>query len=261
MEIVFKTNEQIIAKAPAVMSETHESNLSSKYTHIPTKQLIEDMSKLGWGVVDVKQGITRKGNENHKKHLVTFRNPDLKIASANGDDVVYPQILLINSHDGKSSFQFRAGLFRLVCSNGLVICTEDYGQMRMRHSGYSFGELQNTIREMVNNIPNTIETLNNFKKRILSDEEKMELAFKSIEIRFGEETEVTPIDLLEAIREEDKKDDLWTIFNVIQEKLIRGGFRYKNRQGKMRRARKISNFVKDISINQKLFELANEYTN
>lgn len=131
----------------------------------------------------------------------------------------------------------------------------------MRHSGYSFGELQNTIREMVNNIPNTIETLNNFKKKILTEQEKMELALKSIEIRFGEETEVTPIDLLEAIREEDKKDDLWTIFNVIQEKLIRGGFRYKNRQGKMRRARKISNFVKDISINQKLFELANEYTN
>jgi hypothetical protein len=260
MDMLFKNQDQIAQLAPAVMSETHKETLSSNYTHIPTKQLIEDMSKLGWGVTDVKQGLTRKGNAEHKKHLVTFRNPDLKIQSKNGDDVVYPQIVLINSHDGKSSFQFRAGLFRLVCSNGLIICTEDFGQMRMRHSGYSFSQLQGLINEMVMNIPNTIKTLNNFKEKELTEEEKVDFAMRAIQIRFrDEEVKVSTEDVLKSIRNEDESNDLWTVFNVVQEKLVRGGFKYVNRKGKLRRARKITNFVKDIKINEELFELANTY--
>lgn len=132
------SREQIASKAPAVLSTNYKDTLSTRYTHIPTSVLLEDMGKLGWEVVDVKQQTARKlQSANHKKHLVVFRNPDLMIKGKDGDDV-YPQILIVNSHDGSSSFQFRAGIFRLICSNGLVVCTENFGKTCLRHSGYNF---------------------------------------------------------------------------------------------------------------------------
>ena len=57
-------------------------------------------------------------------------------------DTVFPQILMTNSHDGKNSFQFQAGLYRLVCSNGLVIADAQFEDVKMRHMGYSFEDLQ-----------------------------------------------------------------------------------------------------------------------
>ena len=48
---------------------------------------------------------------------------------------VFPQILLTNSHDGKNSFQFQAGLYRLICSNGLVIADTQFEAVKIRHMG------------------------------------------------------------------------------------------------------------------------------
>ena len=93
------TPEQIALKAPAVVELTHADNLSKHYTHIPTMTLMEDMEKLGWEVVDVKQGKSRDLTKRmFKKHMVVFRNPNIKI-SREGMDEVFPQILLTNSHD------------------------------------------------------------------------------------------------------------------------------------------------------------------
>ncbi len=128
MTNTFLTKEQIAAMAPAVLETGVSSKVSSKYVHVPTIDLIDDMATMGWNVVDVKQRKVRKGEGGGSfgKHMVVFRNDDVVIKSEDGE-VVYPQILLSNSHDGLSSFQFRAGLFRLICSNGLVIATKDFG--------------------------------------------------------------------------------------------------------------------------------------
>jgi len=256
--------EQIALKAPAVVELTHADNLSKHYTHIPTMTLIEDMEQLGWEVVDVKQCKSRDASKKmFKKHMVVFRNPNLKI-SREGMDAVFPQILLTNSHDGKSSFQFRAGLFRLVCSNGLVISTQDFAQTRMRHSGYSFQQLKEVVKEMVSKIPDTIQTLNSLTEVELTEEQKMDFALKAIGIRFDKgNAEVLPQELLVPMRDSDKGNDLWSVFNVVQEKLVRGGFKYTLREGRRtnRTARRISNFIQDIRINEQLFDLAKSYAN
>jgi hypothetical protein len=98
------TRQDIAAKAPAVLETGVSSNVSAKYVHVPTIELIEDMEKLGWNVVDVKQVGSKKAGANaYKKHLVTFRNEAVVIKSEDGE-TVYPQILLSNSHDGLSAF-------------------------------------------------------------------------------------------------------------------------------------------------------------
>ena len=260
-ELKFLSNEQIREVAPTVFAEKPADNVSKHYTHIPTAQVLEDMKKLGWGVVDAQQVKARKNTtKGFQKHLVTFRNPDVIINGADGD-TVFPQILLTNSHDGKNAFTFTAGLFRLVCSNGLVIADEKFNDVKMRHMGYTFEDLQVQIKDMVEQLPLTVESMNKMKAVELNVKQMKALAEKSLTTRFTkEQLKVAKINLDEIInpvRDEDKGNDLWSVFNVIQEKIITGDFSYLS-GAKSRKAREVKNFKQDMDINKKLFAFASE---
>ena len=256
----FLTSPEIKEKASSIFTTTGAPGTSQKYSHISTKQIIDDMEELGWGVVDAKQVRARKG-EGFQKHLVVFRNNDLFIEGADGDNV-FPQILLTNSHDGKNAFTFIAGLFRMICENGLVISTQEFENMKIRHYGYDFNELQTVISTMVEALPLAVESMNRFKQTQLAQEQILEFARKAVQIRFGEEqAQNIAIDynaLTTATRPEDRGTDLWSVFNVIQEKITQGMFEYQS-GAKVRKARKIKNFKQDLDLNAKLYELAAEF--
>jgi hypothetical protein len=256
----FLSTKEIKERASSVFTETASPNVSDKFTHIPTHKVIEDMAELGWLVVDAKQVKARKG-QGFQKHLVVFRNPDIVINGADGD-TVFPQVLLTNSNDGKNAFTFTAGIFRLICENGLVISTQEFENVKIRHMGYTFEELQTKIRAMVEQLPLTVESMNKMKMIELSDETAIEFATKALATRFNEvEMENIKVDLdklLEPTRPEDKGRDLWSVFNVIQEKIIEGDFQYMSGT-KIRKARKVKNFKQDMEINQKLFAVAAEF--
>ena len=256
----FLTKEQIKEKANSIFATKGSSTTSEKYSHIPTFKIIEDMETLGWKVTDAKQVRARK-NEGYQKHLVVFRNPDIMIDGVDGD-TVWPQILLTNSSDGKNAFTFRAGLFRLVCENGLVISTQDFADLKIRHYGYDFTKLQQVITTMVEKLPLTVESMNKFKQTQLTEKQIEEFAKKALEVRFGE-TEIKRItidfsEFVKPTRKEDEGSDLWSVFNRVQEKIISGDFKYWFSTQK-RKARGIKNFNKDIELNSKLYELATEY--
>jgi hypothetical protein len=256
----FLGKAEIKERASSVFTAQGSPDTSEKYSHISTDRIIEDMEALGWGVVDAKQVRARKG-EGFQKHLVVFRNNDLFIEGADGDNV-FPQILLTNSHDGKNAFTFTAGLFRMICENGLVISTQEFENMKIRHYGYDFNELQTVINTMVGALPLAVESMNQFKQTQLAQEQILEFARKAVQIRFGEEqAQNIAIDynaLTTATRPEDRGTDLWSVFNRVQEKVIDGDFNY-GYSTKTRKARKIKNFNKDIELNSKLYELATEY--
>ena len=256
----FLTKEQIKEKAKSVFAEKGASHTSEKYSHIPTYKIIEDMELLGWKVSDVKEVRARK-NAGYQKHLVVFHNPEIMISGDDGDDV-FPQILLTNSSDGKNAFTFRAGLFRLVCENGLVVSTQDFDSLRIRHVGYDFNELQKTINAMVEKLPLTVESMNKFKQTQLSDKQILDFAKQALETRFGEDelkrVTIDFNDFVKATRKEDEGNDLWSVFNRVQEKVISGDFEY-GYANKTRKARKIKNFNQDLILNTKLYELASEY--
>ena len=261
-ELKFLSNDEIRKVAPTVFTETPAANVSKHYTHIPTVQVLDDMKKLGWGVVDAQQVKARKNSTiGFQKHLVTFRNPDVVINGKDGD-TVFPQILLTNSHDGKNAFTFTAGLFRLVCSNGLVIADKKFNDVKMRHMGYTFEDLQVQIKEMVEQLPLTVESMNTMKSIELNKKQMRSLARKALTTRFTEDQlKVTKIDLdeiINPIRDEDKGNDLWSVFNVIQEKIIEGDFSYMS-GARIRKARQVKNFKQDMDINKKLFAMTEEF--
>jgi len=258
----FKSLNELKEIAPSIFTTKGAENTSEKYSHIPTDRLIKDMEILGWGVVDAKEVKARK-NVGYQKHLVVFRNPDVVINGQN-DDTVFPQILLTNSHDGKNAFTFTAGLFRMVCENGLVISTNEFEKVSIRHMGYDFDELQKQINEMVEKLPLTVESMNKMINTKLSQEAIINFAKDMLAVRFPEEelNRIT-IDMNEfvtPVRDEDKGDDLWSIFNVVQEKIIEGDFEYIAGT-KVRKARQIKNFKQDMDLNSKMFDVALQYVN
>jgi len=260
----FLTKEQMQEAAPAVFTTTPSSEVSKHYTHIPTSKVIDDMEMLGWGVVDVKEVKARKASTRGvQKHMVVFRNPEVVINGEDGD-TVFPQILLTNSHDGKNAFTFVAGLFRMICENGLVISTEKFEDVKMRHMGYTFEDLQVNIREMVSKLPLTVESMNQMKAIEMNEEAALAFAKKALECRFNKkECARIKVDLNELIkptRMEDRGGNVWSVFNVVQEKLIHGGFDYISGT-KRRKARQVKNFKQDQKINKELFSLALEYAN
>ena len=255
-------NDQLRTKCPSIFTEAPSGDVSKHYTHIPTYKVVEDMRQLGWDVVDAQQvNAYKKDNRGYQKHLVVFQNDELEITGADGD-TVHPRVLLTNSHDARNAFQFQAGLFRMICSNGLVVSTQDFAKLRIRHMGYDFSELKDTITEIVNQLPLTVESMNKFKATELNEQAKHEFALKAIGLRFNDDNAleygVNVEELIKPTRKEDVGNDLWSVFNVVQEKLVEGEFDYSNGT-KIRKARKIKNFKQDLELNTGLFALASEY--
>ena len=283
----YKSKDELREIAPSIFSTVPSPEVSKKYSHIPTDKLIDDMELLGWKVIDAKEVNARtKGTRGFQKHLVVFRNPDIVInqmpnnivqsstsptgyrrtdgtfAKKNPIDTVFPQILLTNSHDGKNAFTFTAGLFRMVCENGLVISTNEFEKVSIRHMGYDFDELQVQINEMVERLPLTVESMNKMIDTKMEQKSILKFAKDMLAVRFPEdELKRITIDMDEFItpvRPEDKGDDLWSVFNVIQEKIIEGDFDYTVGT-KHRKARQIKNFKQDMDLNSKMFDIALEY--
>ena len=257
----YLTKDQIRNSAPLIFAEAPTNpDVSNKYLFVNTETIIDDLEKLGWLPVQAAQRKARKKEGTiFSKHMVAFQNPEIKITSKDGDDA-YPRILLTNSHDGMQAFKFSVGIFRLVCSNGLVVADEQFSDFKIKHKGYSFEELRNVVRQAVEDLPNRVQVMNDMKSRILTVTEKRKLAIDAMLIRAGVNTlqydEETIDEILEPKRKADKGDDLWRVFNVIQEKVTQGEFHAALKGAKVRKVRKIKSFEKDMKVNKELFKLA-----
>jgi len=258
----FLSKKELSEMAPSIFTMTPSTEVSEKYTHIPTEQVIDDMELLGWKPVDAKQVKARtKNTQGVQKHMIVFRNNEVVINGEDGD-TVYPQILVTNSHDGKNAFQFTAGLFRMICENGLVIADKSFEDIKMRHMGYTFEDLQILIKDMVTRLPLTVECMNKMKLIELEEEQMFNLAKSFLDIRV-EGTENTfddqaVKDVLSVQRKADEGFGLWEVFNRTQENIIEGNFMYKTKSGKLRQARVIKNFKQDQNINKAMFSKALE---
>ncbi len=269
-------DDDIKVVCPVAFKETMSSQeianlgLSKHYSFGPTSSVINDLRSMGWDVVDAVQVKARKKTTNgYQKHRVTFEHSDYKVEGAEE----YPQLLLTNSHDGGNAFTLSAGIFRLVCSNGLVIKTEDYGTSRLVHKGYSFEAVQKLVNEFVETIDETLTRITAMKQIELDKTQQIEFAKQAALLRFTaksyNEDNISNVvdldDLLNVERKEDAGNGLWEVFNRVQESLVNGKYNYASNgkvnaaDAKTRKARPIKNFKQSIDVNKKLSELAFAY--
>ena len=263
----YLTKDQVKEICPVAFETAPTNpNVTNKYLFVNTETIIDDLGKLGWKPVTAAMRKNRGKDTIFSKHMVTFQNPDIMIKSKDGDDA-FPRIILSNSHDGLQAFKFSVGIYRLVCSNGLVVADEEFSDFKIKHKGYTFEELRNVISQAVQDLPNKVEVLNKMKSKILTKEEREKLALDAMLVRAGitpdsdkakdfEYDQETLVDILEPKRDADKGDDLWRTFNVIQEKITKGDFHAALKGAKVRKVRAIKSFEKDLEVNKQLFRLA-----
>ena len=251
-------------KSEMTTQEVANLGLSDHYSFVPTMNVVRDLQTMGWDCVDAKQVKARKKSTNgYQKHMLTFEHPKYKVEGVEE----YPQLLLTNSHDGGNAFQLSAGIFRLVCSNGLVIKTEDYGTQRLIHKGYSFEAVQEMVEGFIATIDETMTRITAMKRTQLDKDQMTEFAKQAALLRFTSKSyneenidKVVYIDeLLEATRKEDDGNAVWEVFNRVQERLVGGNYHYKGTKDKPRKARPIKNFKQNFEVNKKLSELAFAY--
>ena len=261
-------------------AEINRLGLSKHYSFVPTMNVVNDLRALGYEVVDAKQVSARKkSTRGYQKHMITLEHPKYKLDQVNEVEISdgktetqvkkpteYPQILLTNSHDGGNAFTLSAGIFRLVCSNGLVIKTEDYGSARLVHKGYSFEAVQTLVKEFEVTVAGVLDKITAMKKVQLTKDQQIEFAKQAALLRFKSksynedniEKVVNIDDLLNVERKEDAGNGLYEVFNRVQESLINGKYTYLGTKDKPRKARPIKNFKQNIEVNKKLSELAFE---
>ena len=251
-------------KSEMSTQEVANLGLSHHYSFVPTMNVVRDLQTMGWDCVDAKQVKARKkSTDGYQKHMLTFEHPKYKVEGVEE----YPQLLLTNSHDGGNAFQLSAGIFRLVCSNGLVIKTEDYGTQRLIHKGYSFEAVQEMVEGFIATIDETMTRITAMKRTKLNEDQMIEFAKQAALLRFTSKSyneenidKVVYIDeLLDATRKEDNGNAVWEVFNRVQERLVGGNYHYKGTKDKPRKARPIKNFQQSFEVNKKLSELAFAY--
>ena len=263
----YLTKDQLKELCPVAFKDAPTNpKVTDKYLFVNTETIVDDLEKLGWKPVSAAMRKSRGKDTIFSKHMVSFQNPDIKITSKDGDNA-FPRIIMTNSHDGLQAFKFSVGIFRLVCSNGLVVADEKFSDFKIRHKGYTFTELRDVVAQAVKDLPNKVEVLNKMRNKILTQDEKQKLALDAMLIRAGitpdsdkakkfEYDKETIEDILDPKREADKGDSLWKVFNVVQEKITQGEFHAALKGAKVRKVRKIKSFEKDLQVNKELFKLA-----
>jgi hypothetical protein len=171
------------------------------------------------------------------------------------------EAIVRNSHNGMSTFSVSAGLHRLVCSNGLTVPTSVADKFNVRHSGFELDDVKRLMDGFSKKLPLIQGSVGRMMERELSMDEKIEYVQKSAKIRWAEgsiPTDAQLVNLLTPNRVEDDKNDLWTTFNVVQEKFVRGGFDYQTKTGRKSKLRDLKSIMAVNTINTKLWELAEE---
>jgi len=226
------TPEIIKSVAPSVFATSPSPKMTDKYSFVPTEQVLEFFDREGWQVSSVKQ----TGRGVHSLHEIKFRNGELPAA-----------------------FSLSAGLFRLVCSNGLTVPTSVADRFTMRHNHFTFDEVKGLAESFSKKLPMISQSVGRMMSRELSDDEKIRFVQQSAKIRFNAEktfNDMEVLGLLQPNRVEDEGNSLWQVFNTVQEKFIRGGVSVNNSRGKNTKMRKIDNIIAQNTINTKLWELA-----
>lgn len=256
------TLDEAVRIAPSIASETSHPDVSPKFRHISTKSVLERFVSDGWLIREVKETKARIGeNRPYAEHLVRMFHPSSVPQRVVGE--LIPEVVLRNSHNGLHSYSLMAGIFRLVCSNGMVVPESMMASVRIRHSGSAIAELLDQAYEATKGIVDVIPAIDGMKVLDLDEYERTQFANKAIAIRYGEDPEdrpknvPDPASILVPRRSADAGSSLWCTLNTVQEYLLKGG-EYSDGPFVWKKIKGIKAVSEDIRVNQALWEEANQ---
>lgn len=212
---------------PQFAAAAHSSR-SSKYTYIPTNDIINALAREGFHAVASKQTTPRKdlSRIGFTKHMVRLRHESSGEFQALGS---YPEIVLTNAHDGTGGYQCFGGLFRMFCFNGLVVSDSRIECVSIPHKGDVVGQVIEGTYSVLKSVTEAARGISEWTNLQLTASEQLAYAEAAHELRFDRDEEgkpltaIEPAQLLKVRRREDEGNDLWRVFNRVQESVVRGG--------------------------------------
>ena len=245
------TNDELMAYVPSVFSTDKHESRSDRYTYIPTITLLDSLQREGFQPFFACQTRVRdQSKREHTKHMLRLR----RVGQITGKQV--PEIILLNSHDGSSSYQMLPGLFRAVCQNGLI-CGESFGEVRVPHKGNVVEKVIEGAYEVLGIFDRVEEKRDAMQSLLLPPPAQQAMAKAALTYRFGEEHQpVTESQILSPRRWQDESNDLWTTYQRIQENLIKGGLSGRNAKGSRTHTRAVRGIDGDVKLNRALWVMA-----
>jgi len=246
------TLQEIKQIAPSIFTEQPSPKMSNRYTFVPTFEIMENFMNQGWNVASVKQ----MGRGEFALHELRFRNSELPKV---GDTLV--EAIVQNSHNGLALFSVSAGLHRLICSNGLSVPTSVSEKFKLRHQNFEYDDVKKLTESFALRLPIIENSVGKMMNRELSEGEKMQFVEKAVMAKWTMGSVPSSLNmesLLTPNRKEDGGNSLWNVFNVVQEKFVRGGVEYKSKNGRHTTLKGLKNIMVVNKINTKLWEIAEE---
>jgi Domain of unknown function (DUF932) len=253
------TEEQMRAVAPSIFAEGRHPSRSERYAYIPTIDVLRSLRGEGFEPVMVAQGASRvESRAAFTKHLVRLRH-----AGQARERPEVPEVVLINSHDGASCYQLLAGLFRLICCNGLVI-GDGMHDIRVPHKGRAHDEVIEGAVRVLGSFSEVEASIDAMKAIELRPDEEQAFGESALALRFGARGEdealppITAEHLLEARRIEDVGHSLWHVLQRAQENALRGGQPGRSSSGRRLHTRAVQSIDRSVALNRALWRLAED---
>lgn len=245
----------ITFRGTSIMADKPHPDRSDKYKFLESRQVLGFFKEEGYRVSSIQLG-SRGGSRDYGRHTVRLRAPfDNRMP---GD--LYPEIVFTNSHDGTCSGRLDLGLYRTVCANGLVVAESAGLQFKIPHRGSIREDIIGASASALEFVPRLEGIVTSWTERKLSNAEVSEFGKRALMLRGHFPTPpVSAGSVTAARREADADQNLWNVFNRTQEGLIRGGVKYQGPDGSLRRLRALSSVKQTLDVNQKLWELAEEF--
>lgn len=249
------TDEQLRRIAPSIFAEAAHESRSARYTYIPTIDVVSALRREGFEPFMVAQSRARDvSRREFTRHMLRLRHAGAVVSKV-GDEI--PEVVLINSHDGTSSYQMVAGLFRLICTNGLMVGSS-MDEIRVHHTGDVVGRVIEGAYTVVEEFGRVQAQADSMKAIALTDGEQRAFGQAALVAKYGEQPAypVTVDQVLQPRRSDDNGADLWRVFNRTQENLVRGGLRSRSATGRRQRTREVAGITQNVQLNRALWTLA-----
>lgn len=243
-------------RAPAIFASGAHERTSPKYTFIPTERVLAGLLGAGFVPVNVRQACTRTTSPLYARHVLRLRR---RFETVQLNDSI-PEIVFLNSHDGTSAYQLRMGLYRVVCTNGLIVSRGAFPAYCVSHRGNVVDQVVTGALQIAEQFEALARLVEHMESRPMFKDEQIAFAEGALALRFPvpSESGMQPPQLLVSRRADDAGDDLWSVLNRVQENLLVGGVSRRSVSGRLTRTRRITSIRQDVRLNGALWDMAQE---
>jgi hypothetical protein len=254
-------DSEVRKEFPALFNHKPAQHCSDKYQLYRSDELIDLMGEKGMKLVEIGQQAARQRDPRTQLHTMRFQPIDVPPVFGVNDSA--PEIVIMNGHDGRNRFKALAGIFRFICSNGMVVSDMELGKVVVRHFGTN--NTFDKVSAIVGDMPDAINKMHgkilDWSALTLNEHEQTLLAMELIKARQAPDW-VTSDHVLEARRDDEQPVDgqrtLWTTFNVLQENLTNA--EVNGKEGDRRTSlRPLQGAWRNVQANEALWTAAETY--